>query len=146
MDLSWQQIEDLSKKLAAEIAESGFRPDYLIGITVGGIIPLALLAEELDISNVITVSATSYEGKERGETKVTYLPEIDLRGKKALLIDEVAETGETLKELSKILLDRYGLSELKTVTVGINRKKCKFLPDFYAIAADGWMVFPWEKE
>ena len=145
MNLSWQQIEELTKKLSNKIKESGFKPDYLIGITIGGLIPLAILAEELDIKNVITISASSYEGKERGKLTVTHLPAIDLSNQKVLLVDEIAETGETLKQISDILVSKYRPGELKKATLGVNRKKCKFLPDFYVVEDDGWIVFPWEK-
>jgi uncharacterized protein len=144
--LSWEEVADLSKKLAITIKESGFEPDYLVGITVGGLIPLGLLAEELDIRNILTVSVSSYEGKERRGLEVKYLPDIDLEGKKVLLVDEVSETGQTLQYIAGLLKEKYQLSELRTATLVVNTKESKFHPDFYSLEAREWMVFPWEKE
>ena len=144
--LSWEQIADLSKKLAATIKSSGFEPDYLVGITVGGLIPLGLLAEELDIRNILTVSASSYEGKEQRELEVKYLPNIDLTGKKILLIDEVSETGQTLQHIAGLLKEKYQPNELRTATLVVNMKESKFHPDFYSLEANEWMIFPWEKD
>lgn len=75
--LSWEQVTELSKKVAGKIRKSGFAPDYLIGITVGGLIPLGLLAEELGIRNILTVSAGSYTGRDQGGVEITYLPDMD---------------------------------------------------------------------
>ena len=144
--LSWEQIAELSKKLAAMIKASGFEPDYLVGIAVGGLIPLGLLAEELDIRNILTVSASSYEGKEQREIEIKYLPNIDLTGKKILLIDEVSETGKTLEHIANLLKEKYQPSELRTATLVVNTKESKFHPDFYSMEAEEWMIFPWEKD
>ena len=144
--LSWEQVAELSQKLATSITESGFKPDYLVGITVGGLIPLGLLAEALDIRNILTVSASSYEGKEQRELEVKYLPTIDIAGKKILLIDEVAETGQTLQHIASLLKDTYQPSELRTATLVVNIQESKFHPDFSALEATEWVVFPWEKD
>lgn len=143
--LSWEQTAELSKKLATTIKESEFEPDYLVGITVGGLIPLGLLAEELDIRNILTVSASSYEGKEQRELEVKYLPNIDLAGKRILLIDEVSETGQTLQHIASLLKEKYQPSELRTATLVVNVKESKFYPDFYSLEAHDWIIFPWEK-
>ncbi len=144
--LSWEQVAELSKKLAETIKRSVFEPDYLIGITVGGLIPLGLLAEELDIRNILTVSVSSYDGKEQRELEVTYLPNIDLTGKKILLIDEVSETGQTLKYMAALLKEKYKPSELRTATLVTNTKESKFQPDFCALETEEWLIFPWEKD
>jgi len=145
--LSWEQIEEVVDELAGKIKASGFQPDYIIGITMGGLIPLYLIAKRLDIDNVLTVSASSYEKDKQKELEITYLPEIDLRGKKVLLVDDIADTGVSLKGVSEAIINKYGLSELKTATLAVNKDRCKFYPDFYAAVEQGeWLVFPWEKE
>lgn len=144
--LSWEQIAELCKKLATTVKTSGFEPDYLVGITVGGLIPLGLLAEELDIRNILIVSASSYEGKEQREIEIRYLPNIDLTGKRILLIDEVSETGKTLKHIASLLKEKYQPSELRTATLVVNTKESKFHPDFCSLEVKEWMIFPWEKE
>lgn len=144
--MSWEKIIELSKKLGESIRASGFEPDYLVGITVGGLIPLGLLAEELDIRNILNVSASSYEGKAQREIEITYLPNIDLTGKKVLLIDEVSETGQTLEYMASLLKEKYQLSELRTATLVVNIKESKFHPDYCSLEAEEWLVFPWERD
>jgi hypoxanthine phosphoribosyltransferase len=144
--LSWEQVAELSQKLARTVEQSGFKPDYLIGVTVGGLIPLGLLAEELDIRNIVTISANSYDKREQKEITVTYLPDIDLAGKKLLLIDEVSETGKTLQHLTSLLKEKYGPGELRTAVLVLNKKESLFRPDYFSRETEEWLVFPWEKE
>ena len=144
--LSWDDIDSISVELAKAI-KADYKPDYIIGITTGGLIPLYFLVKELDIDNVLTVSATSYEAFKKKELKITYLPEIDLKDKKLLLVDEIAETGDSLKQVSVAIEKKYQPAELKTATLAVNTEKCEFYPDYYIEEEKGeWLVFPWEKE
>ncbi len=143
---SWEQITQLSKELAQKIKESGFKPDCLIGVAIGGLIPLGLLAQELNVGNVLIVGATSYTGKEQGKLKINYLPEADLAGKKILLVDEVSETGKTLQGIVAALKKKYHPGELRTATLAVNIKTSKFRPDFCPLEVEEWTIFPWEKE
>ncbi len=146
-NLYWEDIEKATKELADKIRISGFRPEYIIGITAGGLVPLGLLVKQLKIEKILTISAKSYDNKKRKELDVIYLPQIDLSNKKVLLIDEIADTGTTLKEISDIIIKKYKAKELKTATIVVNKSRCKFWPDFSAIIEEKeWIVFPWEKE
>ncbi|MCL4392509.1 hypothetical protein M1413_04225 [Patescibacteria group bacterium] len=146
MDLSWEEIGKMADDLAERIKNSGFKPDYLVGITAGGLVPLGLLAKRLDFEGILTVSTKSYDNDHRQkELEVTYLPEIDLKGRRVLLIDEIADSGATLKKLGEIFMDRYQVKELKIATLAVNKGKSAVIPDFYALAGTGeWIHFPWE--
>jgi len=143
--LSWDDIEKITDELASKIKASGFVPDYIIGITTGGLIPLYFLAKRLDCLNMLTISVNSYVKDKKGDLKILYLPEIDLSNKNILLVDEIAGTGGTLKEISNILIDKYKVGELKTITLVV-LKDSQFYPDFYVLEeGSGWVVFPWDK-
>ena len=143
---SWQDIESFIQKLAVSIRASNFKPDYLIGIANGGLIPLGLLTKELGIGNILTVSASSYDKDKQNGLNIAYLPKVKLENKKVLLVDEIADTGETLKQISEIFLNEYGVCELKTAVLGINKDRCSFRPDFFVFEESKWVVFPWEKK
>lgn len=144
--LSWDDVEKITDELASKIKASGFMPDYIIGITTGGLIPLYFLAKRLDcFLNILTISANSYDKDKKENLKILYLPEVDLSNKNILLVDEIAGTGGTLKEISSILIDKYEVGELKTVTLVV-LKDSQFYPDFYVLEEGGdWVVFPWDK-
>ena len=146
--LSWDDVGKITDELANKIKASGFKPEFIIGIATGGLIPLYFLTKKLDdIDNVLTITATSYDKDRKKDLKILYLPEVDLSGKKVLLVDDISETGDTLKKISEILRDDYKVGELKTATLGVNTEKTRFYPDFYIVEEKGgWVVFPWEKD
>ena len=43
---SWQEIEDMTSDIAQQIAvdNDGFKPDYVVGLTRGGLIPATMLS------------------------------------------------------------------------------------------------------
>ena len=145
--LSWEDIEEITDKLADKIKASGFKPDYIVGITTGGLIPLYFLIKKLDIYHILTVSASSYERDQQKELKIAYLPEIDLIGKKLLFVDEITDTGVSLKGVLDAVVNKYKPEEIKTATLVVKTDRCKFYPDFYVVTEQGeWVVFPCDKE
>ncbi len=144
--ISWNKLEKLTADLVRAIQASGFKPDYVIGITMGGLIPLALVAEGLKTKNVAMVSARSYDEKtkKRGKLVISHIPQIRARGKKILLVDEIADTGETFKAVSRLLKEKCGATHIKTAAIVINTVRCKTAPDFSVMKVDRWVVFPWD--
>ncbi len=141
--LTWEQVEDTANKLADEVEESKFQPDYLVGVTTGGLFPLAFLAKRLKQTEILTITAK----KNKEEiVAVKNIPKVDFRGKTVLLVDEIAESGKTLHEVAKILREN-GAEKVKTATLAANEDVCEYWPDYYVLIEKGdWTVFPWEKE
>lgn len=144
--LTWEDIEKMTDEIAAKIKASGFKPDYIIGLTTGGLIPLYFMVKKLENNyNFLTIAANSYSKNKKRDLKISYLPEIGLSNKKILLIDEIVGTGDSLKEVSNILIDKYRVGELKTATLVV-LKDSQFYPDFYSQKENSdWVVFPWDK-
>lgn len=145
--LSFEEVSKITAQLADKITSSGYLPDYLIGIATGGLFPLALLAKELKIKNVLSIHTESIGTGENKKIKIIRFPKVDLLNKKILLIDEIAESGITLRQVLQELQKIYPNSEIKTATLGVNKDKCKFYPDYFIFFEEGdWIVFPWEKD
>ncbi|MSU74006.1 phosphoribosyltransferase, partial [Candidatus Kaiserbacteria bacterium] len=82
--------------------------------------------------------------KRRGKLVISQVPRIKAQGKKILLIDEIADTGETFKAVSKVLKEECGAKHIKTAAIVVNTTRCKTLPDFAVMKVDKWVVFPWD--
>ena len=144
-ELSWHEAEGLAVEVARQAQSAGFRPDVIVGITVGGMIPAALVAKVLGVRDVMTVSARSYQGTTQGALRIFNVPDSDLAGKRVLIVDDITDTGETLKEVARVLRERSRADTTRTATFVVRTDKCVVKPDFAALEATQWVVFPWEQ-
>lgn len=143
--LSWDDIHADIEHLRHKCSSENLGYDWVIGITVGGLIPLALIAKALETRNVTTISAHSYDNTNtRGALKIEVLPQIELEGKRILLIDEIADSGVTLHTIREHLQNTQHPEVVHTATLCMREDRCKFPPDMYARVVHQWVVFPWD--
>ncbi|MEN9560789.1 MAG: hypothetical protein RIQ56_62 [Candidatus Parcubacteria bacterium] len=142
--LTWEEVMEDTARVGKEIQSSGFVPEYLVGITLGGLAPLLFLAKQLGIRNVLTIAANSYDNQNRRDLQILHMPNVDLTGKRVLLVDEIVDSGETMRVLTELLRERLGATELKTAVV-VKKEGSSFTPDFFARSTTEWVEFPWEK-
>ncbi|MBI2578888.1 MAG: hypothetical protein HYW26_04200 [Candidatus Aenigmarchaeota archaeon] len=147
--VSWNEVHEMSENLARTIKKD-FRPDVVISIASGGLVPGKLLKEMLGVKVMGVISAHYYEknGNKRKECLVEkvlsgFVPRhTDLN---ILLVDDIADTGTTFREVLKALPDLLGHGEWSIKTASLLMKPhSAFVPDYYALEAEDWIVFPWE--
>ncbi len=141
---TWDQIYDMLLDLAGHIRKDGFRPDIIVGISRGGWPPARVLSDLLSNPNLANVRAEFYLGiAEAGlEPILTQPVSVKTRGKKILIVDEVADTGKSLKMVKEHIV-QDGAKEVKTVTV-FYKPWSIAKPDYFAKETSDWIVFPWE--
>jgi hypoxanthine phosphoribosyltransferase len=145
LSLSWSDVSSDIEQLRAQCTEREISYDWVIGITVGGLIPLALLAKALQTRHVTTISAHSYDALDvRGAVSIDVLPAISLTGKKVLLVDEIADSGKTLHEIKKMLVQNHTPALVDTATLCLREDRCQHIPDMYARKVRTWVTFPWD--
>lgn len=142
---SWKEIERLCKKLSKKIKKE-FSPDVIIGITRGGLVPLRLFSDYLDNHNITTIRIEYYTGigKTRKKPKITQSLNVNIKGKKVLLVDDVSDKGQSLKEGVKYLR-KFKPSRLKVVTLHY-KPGSVYKPDYFEGKTSAWIVYPWEKK
>jgi hypoxanthine phosphoribosyltransferase len=141
---SWKQIYSLLLQLAETIKKSDFRPDIIVGVARGGWIPARILSDLLQIPKLANVTAQFYLGiaKTKHEPALTQPVSVSVKGKKVLVVDDLADTGKSL-QLVNSHLKNQGASEVRTVA--IYRKPWSITtPDYYEKETNKWIVFPWE--
>ncbi len=142
--LNWQDSYDKMFWLFEKIKASGFFPDIIVGIARGGWIPARLLADFYKIKDTANIKVEAYEfiGDTNVEAKITQDINVGVEGKKLLVVDDVADTGASLK----LVLDRLknqDIKEMKTATI-FYKPKSVIQPDFFVAETSKWIIFPWE--
>jgi hypoxanthine phosphoribosyltransferase len=102
-----EQIQKRVKQLADQISNdyAGVEQIYLIGILKGAFIFLADLSRQLKVPHVVDFMAVSSYGKSAMTGAVRLI--MDLRepidGQHAIIIEDIADSGKTLKYLYQVL-------------------------------------------
>ena len=141
---TWNQIYGMLLDLADRIRKDNFNPDIIIGISRGGWPPARVLSDLLDNPNLANVRAEFYLGvaETKGEPIITQPISVDIRNRKVLIVDEVADTGKSLR-LVKEHINQQGPSEARIATV-YYKPWSIVKPDYYEKETSRWIVFPWE--
>jgi hypoxanthine phosphoribosyltransferase len=129
---------------AEKIRQSGFKPDIIVGITKGGWVPARVLSDLLEIPDLVTIRVEFYLGvaETRNEPILTQGVSAAVIGKRALIVDDVADTGKSL-QLAREHVLQQGATEVRIATV--YRKPWSIIkPDYYETETSCWVVFPWE--
>ena len=143
---SWQEAEKAVYSISQKIDESGFRPDILVGISRGGLVPSRLLPDVLNVPILYTIRISFYSsvGVRMEEPKVTQPLSVDVSGKSILMIDDISDSGKSL-ELAEKYLKQSSPPSLKTATFHFKPDSC-FRPDYFYAETSSWIVYPWERE
>jgi len=141
---TWNKIYDSLLNQSQKIQKQTEKIDLILGISKGGLIPARILADFLQVSEIITIQAKFYTGiaQTHDEPIIIQPLTVNLSGKKILIVDDIADTGKSLKIVIEHL-ESLGITEIKTATLYLNNRSV-IKPDFYEEITDKWVVFPWE--
>jgi hypoxanthine phosphoribosyltransferase len=142
--LSWRDVYTHCLQLSERIVNSGFIPDVIVGIARGGWIPARILSDVLYATSLQNIRIEYYtdvaaKGK---EPKITQPLTGSMKNKNILLVDEVADTGDTLQHA----IDHVNALGAKSVRSAVLHYKPTSIvkPDFFMVETTSWTVYPWE--
>ena len=142
--ISWDQIHRDSRALAWRLDGKGpIDGDWkaVVAITRGGMAPAMIIARELDIRTVDTVSVKSYSHQDQSEAEVLKSPDpkIVRDGTGILIIDDLVDSGRTLE----LVREMYPKAHFATVYA---KPKGNPMVDTYIteVSQDTWIFFPWD--
>ena len=153
-----QLLED-SFKLAWNIYESGFRPNYIVGVWRGGA-PIGIAVQEfLEVLGVssdhIAIRSSHYSGiDQHNENVQVYGLNYVIRQLESedslLIVDDVHDTGLSIQQIINDLKAacKKNTPEIKVATPYFKptNNKTNKRPDYYLYETDKWLVFPHELE
>ena len=144
--VSWDQLHRDARALAWRLDKqgpgAGGEWKAIVAITCGGMAPAMIIARELDLRTVDTISVKSYDWqKQTGELAVLKAPDAELMGDGTgiLVIDDLVDSGKTLEVVRKM----YPKAHFGTVYA---KPKGKPMVQSYVteVSQDTWIFFPWD--
>ncbi|HEX8818882.1 MAG TPA: phosphoribosyltransferase [Archangium sp.] len=141
-ELTWAEFDRAVHALAATIGKS-FKPQAVVGVAHGGVFVGGALSSALGCDFYpVRISRRS---RDKGTTKPKLSGEMpsELKGKRVLIVDDVASSGDTL-ELATALARKVGAKEVNTAS--LVARPGGFAPGFCALPTDALVVFPWDYE
>ncbi len=142
--VSWDQLHRDARALAWRLdghgpEDGGWRA--VVAITRGGMAPAMIVARELDIRTIDTISVKSYDHQDQAETKVLKYPDSSLMGDGTgvLVVDDLVDTGKTLDVVRK-LLPKAHFATVYAKPAGRGQVDT-FVT---AVSQDTWIFFPWD--
>lgn len=139
--VSWQELHRDAKALAWRL--HGMRSwRGIVAVTRGGLVPAAIVARELDIRLIDTVSVKAYDHQTVGSAQVIKDPSLGgAINAELLIVDDLVDTGATAKVVRELLPGAH----FATVYA---KPAGKPLVDTYVteVSQDTWIMFPWDTE
>ena len=140
--VSWDQFHRDARALAWRLSAAG--PfNAVVAITRGGLVPAAVVARELGIRVVETVCVASYDYDKQGEISVLKRVAAavigDDRGAGVLIVDDLVDTGATLKVVREMLPKAH------FATVYAKPQGRPLVDTFITeVSQDTWIYLPWD--
>jgi xanthine phosphoribosyltransferase len=138
--VTWDQLHRDARALAWRLM--ALRPlKGIVAITRGGLIPAAIVARELDVRLIESVSVVTYDEEARGEPSVNKHPVAAGDGEGFLVVDDLVDTGSTARVV-RALLPKAHFACIYAKPAG------RDLIDSYVteVSQDTWILFPWDTE
>jgi hypoxanthine phosphoribosyltransferase len=142
--VSWEEAYRLAKVLSFKIKNSGFKPNLVIGIARGGLVPARIVCDFLLQKDLATIKVEHWgTAATLGKAEIKFPFSIEIKGKKILIVDDVADTGDTFSLILDYIKEKTP-SEVKTAV--LHYKTCStFVPDYWTEKQDEWkwIIYPW---
>ncbi|MAL82442.1 MAG: phosphoribosyltransferase [Actinomycetota bacterium] len=142
--LGWEQFGEASRELARMVADDGYEPEMILSIARGGLCIGGALGYALAVKNTYTMNVEFYTGVDERLEVPRILPPapdfVDLGQAKLLIVDDVADTGHTLKSVHDFCAGKVG--EVRTAVI-YEKSHSVVQCDYVWRRTDLWINFPW---
>jgi uncharacterized protein len=159
---TWQDIEGQTQEILRQITLSNWRPDYVVGLTRGGLVPANLISQYLEC-RMETLKVSLRDG-EQAETNCWMAEDAfgydNNTRKNILIVDDINDTGATLNWIrqdwqsscfaTSPVWDSIWGHNVRVACLYDNESSHSELDVSYSAvtinkaAENSWIVFPWE--
>lgn len=142
--MRYYSYEDFTKDVSIlyhELKSQNF--DSIVAIARGGLTLAHFLSQKLNIRTVQSIGSELYDNDTKRD-KIKIIDTCDFDGlKKVLVVDDIADSGETLSVIMKHLENKNSKVEFVTCTL-FYKKTSTYKPTHWVNEADDWIDFFWE--
>ncbi len=143
---NWDYIYGLCRDVSEQVKVSDFEPDVIVALARGGWFAGRCICDFLGLDDLTSLKMEHYVGtaQKSGEPEVRYpMPEGSVEGKDVLIIDDIADTGGSIKHAEEYVTDRDA-GEVRTATLQLLQTS-EFDPDYVGEQLEewAWIVYPW---
>ncbi|AIT89952.1 phosphoribosyltransferase [Corynebacterium ulcerans] len=145
--LTWDGFGNANRELAQQIVDDGYDPEIIVAVARGGLVPAGALSYSMGVKLSDAINVEFYtDVNETLPDPVLLEPLLDtnsIKGRRVLVVDDVADSGRTLQLVLK-LLESHGAEVRSAVIYAKSRSVVS--PTYVWKHTDEWIVFPWSAE
>jgi hypoxanthine phosphoribosyltransferase len=155
---TWQDVEQQTQEILRQLQRDTWRPDYVVGLTRGGLVPANLISQYLECPmECLKVSLRDDDSQPESNL---WMAQDAYEGKRILIVDDINDSGATLNWImqdwqsgcypkDKRWKEIWGKNVRVAVLVDNESSKNKLNISYSAVdlnkaEEDSWIVFPWE--
>ncbi|NHN42280.1 phosphoribosyltransferase [Halorubellus sp. JP-L1] len=143
---NWEYIYSLCRDVSNDVKRDEFEPDVVVALARGGWFAGRCICDFLGLDDLASLKMEHYVGtaEKADEPQVRYpMPEGSVEGKDVLIIDDIADTGGSIRRAEEYVTERDA-GEVRTATLQL-LDTSEFEPDYVGENLEewAWMVYPW---
>jgi hypoxanthine phosphoribosyltransferase len=155
---TWQDVEGQTQEILRQITVSDWHPDYIVGLTRGGLVPANLISQYLGC-RMETLKVSLRDSDSESESNL-WMAEDAYEQKNILIVDDINDSGATLNWIREDWMSGCFPKDRRWKEVWGNNVRVACLYDnesskskldvaYSAVTVnkadkDVWIVFPWE--
>ena len=142
--MDWNYFYKLARQVADKINSSGYKPDIIVGLARGGWVLARVLCDFVGVKDLLSLKVEHWgvTATPDGTAKLKHPLNVDVTGKKLLVVDDITDTGESMR-VTVEYLKSLNPSEIRTAS--LQHLTCaKFKADYVGeVLPWRWVIFPW---
>jgi hypoxanthine phosphoribosyltransferase len=142
--VSFDEIYEMTSKLADTVIESGFEPELLLAIARSGFIPGRLMSDFMGNPNLYCLKVEHWldtTAEHMEDATIPHKIPLPVKGKRVLVIDDLVDTGRSAIHTMKFVRDQDATNVKLAVMLYLTNSEIE--PDFYTIKQKEWVWFIW---
>jgi len=142
--MDWDLFYKLARKVGDKINKLDYKPDVIVGLARGGWVLARVLCDFIGVKDLVSLKVEHWgvTATPDGTAKLKHAINVDLKGKKILVVDDITDTGESMRVAVEYI---KSLEPAEVRTASLLHLTCaKFKSDYIGEELPWiWVIFPW---